>query len=222
MKRSFLFVIPLIASFPVVVSAHGAYAVDERMAAIWGSPWAQIGIAVVLGALAGGGVFFFRRDRVVALKAAALAGGISALALFVLASPPAETLPIAPAEQMLVGASAVVYKSESCNCCAGYIEELKRQGADVTVEVVADDRLEEMKAGYGLSPELYSCHTSIIDGYVVEGHVPIEAVKKLITEKPDIPGIALPGMPSGTPGMAGPKLAPYEIKLLDGKLFMQI
>ncbi|OGZ06799.1 MAG: hypothetical protein A3C93_02435 [Candidatus Lloydbacteria bacterium RIFCSPHIGHO2_02_FULL_54_17] len=131
-------------------------------------------------------------------------------------------MPLAPAEGSLIGAVATVYKSPTCGCCSGYIEELKRQGANVTVEMVDDRRLAEIKTEHGISPEHSSCHTSIIDGYVVEGHVPIEAVKKLITEKPAIKGITLPGMPSGTPGMAGPKLAPYEIKLLDGTIYLEI
>lgn len=212
----------LLASTPIAVFAHGAYAVDERMAAIWGSPLALIGIALGVGVLVGGGIFLFRRDQVTALKAGAFVGILSALALFVLANPSTGTAPVTPAEGLLVGAVATVYKSASCGCCGGYIEELKRQGANVTVEVVADTRLAEIKAEHGISPELQSCHTSIIGGYVVEGHVPIEAVKKLITEKPDVKGIAIPGMPSGTPGMPGPKFAPFDVKLLDGTTYLEI
>jgi hypothetical protein len=113
-----------------------------------------------------------------------------------------------------------VYKSPTCGCCEGWIGHLREQGFRVRPKDREDMRA--IKSRHGVPAALESCHTSVVGGYVVEGHVPIEAVVKLRTERPDIKGIALPGMPSGTPGMPGPKFAPYEVKLLDGKLFMQI
>ena len=107
------------------------------------------------------------------------------------------------------GRSAVVYKSPTCGCCVGYADELEKQGFDV--EVVATEDMSKIKEQFGVPADKQSCHTIAIDDYVVEGHVPMEAVEKLLTESPDIEGIGLPRMPSGTPGMPGPKRAPYEV-----------
>ncbi len=113
------------------------------------------------------------------------------------------------------GRSAVVYKSPTCGCCVGYADELEKQGFDV--EVVSTEDMSKIKEQFGVPADKQSCHTIAIDDYVVEGHVPMEAVEKLLTEKPDIEGIGLPRMPSGTPGMPGPKRAPYEVyQLSDG------
>lgn len=107
------------------------------------------------------------------------------------------------------GRTAIVYKSPTCGCCVGYAEELTKQG--FAVEVVPTENMDEIKTKYGIPADQQSCHTIAIDDYVVEGHVPMEAVAKLLTERPDIEGIGLPRMPSGTPGMPGPKRAPYEV-----------
>lgn len=221
MKNSFFFVLAL-AVIPFWVSAHGAYDIDERFAAFWGNPLMLIGAALLAGAIVGLCVFLFSRNKFSALKAGAIVGGLSAVMLFALANPTESLAPQTALEDSLVGVAATVYKSPSCTCCSGYIEELKRQGADVTVEMVDESRLTAIKAEYGISPEHSSCHTTLIDGYAIEGHVPIEAVLKLRAEKPAIKGITLPGMPSGSPGMPGPKLAPYEVLSLDGSLFMKI
>ena len=107
------------------------------------------------------------------------------------------------------GRLVTLYRTPSCGCCLGYAEALETVGFTVTVESMDD--LEPIKTQYGIPPDKTSCHTSVIDGYVVEGHVPLAAVEKLLTERPDVAGIGLPFMPSGTPGMPGPKLAPYKI-----------
>jgi YVTN family beta-propeller protein len=116
----------------------------------------------------------------------------------------------------LAGVTMEVYKSPGCSCCGGFINELKEQSANVVVHEVTDDELAQVKEQYGIKPELQSCHTTIANGYVIEGHVPFEVIAKLLSENPDIEGIALPGMPSGTPGMPGPKTELYEIKTLSG------
>lgn len=221
MKNSFFFALTLVA-LPARVSAHGAYDIDERFAAFWGNPLMLIGAALLAGVIVGLCMFFFRHNKVLALKAGAITLGLSAVVLFTLANPTESIAPQTALQNVLVGVAATVYKSPSCSCCSGYIEELKRQGANVTVEMVDENRLTEIKAEYGISQELSSCHTTLIDGYAIEGHVPIEAVLKLRTEKPAIKGITLPGMPSGSPGMPGPKFAPYEVLSLDGSLFMEI
>jgi hypothetical protein len=114
------------------------------------------------------------------------------------------------------GKKVTVYRSPNCGCCIGYADELKKQGYEV--EVVSLDDLNPVKDKYGIPANLQSCHTTVIDGYFIEGHVPIEVVQKLLKEKPEIDGIGLPGMPIGTPGMPGPKREPYRIyKSVDGK-----
>jgi len=102
-----------------------------------------------------------------------------------------------------------VYKSQSCGCCSIYVNSLKKAGFSVEVKDVLD--VAEIKSQYKIPKELSSCHTSIVGPYFVEGHVPYEAIMKLINEKPDIAGIALQGMPSGSPGMPGAKKGEFVI-----------
>ncbi len=212
----------LLCAYPLVSMAHGKYMLDEKIATIWGNPIALLGIAIASGLFIGGIIFIVRRNNIVALKVGVTIGMLMFLVLFVLSGKPLAQTSAPMPGAMLAGAIATVYKSPTCGCCGGYIEELKRQGASVDVQVVSDADLAKIKIEHNIAPELHSCHTSIIDGYVVEGHVPIEAVAKLRTELPDIKGIALPGMPSGTPGMPGPKFGSYEVQSLDGKEFMKI
>jgi hypothetical protein len=121
----------------------------------------------------------------------------------------------------LVGQKAVVYKSPSCGCCAVYASYLKREG--LSVEVVNTDDMQAVKEENNIPQELASCHTTIVGGYVVEGHIPVEAIARLLTESPDIKGIAMPGMPVGSPGMPGAKQFPFEIYKLGAEgLFMTI
>ncbi len=104
----------------------------------------------------------------------------------------------------LVGeAKAVVYRSSSCGCCSNYIGYLKRNG--IEVEDAKTDDMSLVKEEHNIPGDMESCHTMMIDGYVFEGHIPLEAVQKVLAEKPDIQGIAMPGMPSGSPGMPGAK-----------------
>jgi hypothetical protein len=104
---------------------------------------------------------------------------------------------------------AVVYKSPTCSCCRQYISYLEREGYNIKSESIND--MQSVKEKYDISPIMESCHTMIINDYVVEGHVPIEVVKKLLTEKPNIAGISLPDMPAGSPGMPGIKRDPFTI-----------
>ena len=116
-----------------------------------------------------------------------------------------------------------VFKTPSCGCCYGYVLFLE----DEKFEVKQTDMrsLHSIKQKYNIPVEMQSCHTTIMGKYFIEGHVPLEAVNKLLKEQPDIDGIALPGMPIGTPGMPGDKNEPYVIyQLKDGKssVFMTI
>lgn len=105
-----------------------------------------------------------------------------------------------------------VYKSESCGCCDGYITHLKRSGFDVNVVSLED--VAPIKQKYNMPANMQSCHTAVIGDYVVEGHVPAQAITKLLAQKPAIVGIALPGMQSASPGMPGTKQGPFKIYAL--------
>ncbi|PIT92454.1 MAG: hypothetical protein COU08_02370 [Candidatus Harrisonbacteria bacterium CG10_big_fil_rev_8_21_14_0_10_42_17] len=105
--------------------------------------------------------------------------------------------------------AATVYKSPTCGCCTVYGQYLKRQGVDV--ETVTIDDLSNSKEENGIPRELESCHTSVVGGYVVEGHVPLPVIETFLEKSPDIKGIALPGMPAGSPGMPGLKQGKWTI-----------
>lgn len=102
-----------------------------------------------------------------------------------------------------------VVKSMYCGCCGGYISELGKKGFDVRTIVVED--ISPVKEKYNIPGNMQSCHTSFYKGYIIEGHIPIEAIEKLLEEQPDIDGIALPGMPSGSLGMPGQKTEIWTI-----------
>lgn len=107
------------------------------------------------------------------------------------------------------GPKVTIYKSPNCGCCVRHGAYLKANGFDVDVEVIDD--MSGIKDKYGIPQNMQSCHTTVMGDYFVEGHVPVEAFRKLLEEQPDIDGIALPEMPSGSPGMPGPKLELFEI-----------
>lgn len=113
------------------------------------------------------------------------------------------------ASSALAGTEVTVYRSATCGCCKNYIAYLKRQGFTVNEEVVSD--IKTVKAEYAIPSDLSSCHTTVMGDYVVEGHVPVEVIQQLKEEKPDVAGIALPGMPQGSPGMAGAKVGSWSI-----------
>ncbi|MBK1670847.1 hypothetical protein CKO28_22785 [Rhodovibrio sodomensis] len=94
-----------------------------------------------------------------------------------------------------------VYKSPTCGCCARWVGYVRADGWKVKVVNLQD--VTPIKKQVGLLPQLASCHTAIADGYVVEGHVPLPAIEKLMAERPDVHGIAVPGMPQDSPGMGG-------------------
>lgn len=112
---------------------------------------------------------------------------------------------------VLQGLKATVYKSPTCGCCTGYVEFLEKHG--VTVNAVDTNDLTQVKADNGIPYSVQSCHTTVIDSYsyVIEGHVPLAALSKLLSERPEVSGIALPGMPTGTPGMAGPQVGALDV-----------
>ena len=99
--------------------------------------------------------------------------------------------------------AGTLYKTPGCECCDGYAQYLRRNG--IRIAVVERQDMDAFKAQSGIPEKLAGCHTTIVDNYVVEGHVPIAAVRRLLEERPDVRGISLPGMPNGSPGMTGRK-----------------
>ena len=108
----------------------------------------------------------------------------------------------------------VVYRSPTCECCGKWLEHLKKN--NFTVKDIVTDDVQAIKDKYGVSEAMASCHTAIVDGYVIEGHVPAEDIMNLLKTKPKIVGIAVPGMPSGTPGMEmGGRKDAYDVMSFD-------
>jgi hypothetical protein len=108
---------------------------------------------------------------------------------------------------------AVVTKDPNCGCCGAWVDHMRAAG--FPVDVVATPQVNRVKAGLGVPDDLASCHTAEVGGYVVEGHVPAEQVKRLLAEKPKAKGLAVPGMPVGSPGMevSGAEPDIYEVVL---------
>lgn len=115
------------------------------------------------------------------------------------------------------GVVATIYKDPNCGCCEGYIKEMQKNG--FKVNVIETDDMPRIKSRFNIVPDKQSCHTITLDnGYLIEGHVPMKAVKQLLTEKPHIDGIGLAGMPAGAPGMPGVKVEMFNIyQMKDGK-----
>ena len=129
---------------------------------------------------------------------------------------------ISPAKKY-EGVEVTFYKSPSCGCCGNYVPYLKNAGFNVNI--VGVENIDEIKNQYGVIPGKESCHTVVIDGYFIEGHVPVEAIDKLLSEKPEIDGISLPNMPAGSPGMPGQKNSAFIIySISDGEAseFMRV
>jgi len=97
-----------------------------------------------------------------------------------------------------------VFKSPTCGCCAKWVDHVRAGGLAVEVTEMSDEALASLKEKHGIPPTAQSCHTGIIDGYVVEGHVPVAEVHRLLKERPAVAGVAVGGMPLGSPGMEVP------------------
>jgi len=116
-------------------------------------------------------------------------------------------------ERLLEGVSLTVYATRECGCCHEYARYLKDLGAKVTIIHVNATELGYIKRSLGIPMSVWSCHTAVVENlnYFIEGHVPGEAIAKLVTDKPHIRGIALPSMPPGSPGMPGVKSFPLVV-----------
>jgi hypothetical protein len=110
--------------------------------------------------------------------------------------------------------AATLFKNPGCECCDAYADYLRSNGFDVSV--VENGNMTVIKRRFGIKPALEGCHTTVIGDYVVEGHVPVGPVKRMLSDKPAIKGISLPGMPQGSPGMSGEKEGPLTILSVTG------
>ena len=120
--------------------------------------------------------------------------------------PPGPPIPVDWAEPIQM----TVYLTPTCGCCSSWVEQIGAYGFEVALEYRVD--LTEVKRGFGVRPELSSCHTAVVNGYVIEGHVPGEDVRRLLAEAPPVRGLTVPGMPIGAPGMEmGGRIDPYEV-----------
>ena len=142
-------------------------------------------------------------------------------------APKVASAPASPADQVASAASATisataqpvsaevvkVYKDPNCGCCAKWVEHLQENGFKVEVMDMPD--LSAVKSKYGVTSELQSCHTAVVGDYAIEGHVPADLIRKMLTEKPAIAGLAVPGMPSGSPGMEGATKERYDVLTFD-------
>lgn len=107
------------------------------------------------------------------------------------------------------GEAVTLYKTPNCTCCEAYADYLRDNGFEV--EVVPTHDLSGLKAEQGVPGPLGGCHTSLIAGYTFEGHIPVDSIRRVLAEEPDITGISVPGMPTGSPGMTGMLRGPMQV-----------
>ena len=106
-----------------------------------------------------------------------------------------------------------VYRVEGCQCCLKWVEHLRKAGFQVTVEAVPNTA--DYRRRFGVPEGLKSCHTAFVNGYAIEGHVPAADIQRLLRERPKAKGLAVPGMPLGSPGMEADRSQPYSVLLFD-------
>lgn len=137
------------------------------------------------------------------------------LRLIVLASVGLGALAIAVNAQRSDEPTVSVYKTPTCGCCRKWVDHLKANGFSVRTTDL--DNLDAVKVKYGVPSDFGSCHTAVVSGYVVEGHVPAKDIQRLLRERPKIAGLAVPSMPAGSPGMEipGGKVQPYRVLTFD-------
>jgi hypothetical protein len=129
------------------------------------------------------------------------------LSLMIFAAAPARAADTAP--------SIEVWKSATCQCCGAWVKHLEANGFTVKVNAAEPSTLASLKRQAGVGDKLASCHTAMIDGHVIEGHVPATDIKRLVAERPEAIGLAVPGMPVGSPGMEqGAEFEPYDVLLV--------
>ncbi|ELS02454.1 putative metal-binding protein [Xenococcus sp. PCC 7305] len=110
-----------------------------------------------------------------------------------------------------------LYRSPSCSCCGAWIDHIKEHGFRIT-EDIKTESIAALKQKLNVPPKLASCHTAIIDGYIIEGHVPADDIKRFLRQKPQVAGLAVPGMVIGTPGMEmGDRQQPFQVLAFNNK-----
>ena len=125
-------------------------------------------------------------------------------------------IPAATAVRLMAAAPKIrVFKTPTCGCCANWVQHLKGNGFDVAVKEVPDTG--EYRRQYGVPEKLMSCHTGVVEGYALEGHVPAAEIQRLLKERPKAKGLAVPGMPMGSPGMEGSMSQAYSVILFDSE-----
>lgn len=165
-----------------------------------------------------------RRRRVLGRLAAAVAAGALLVGCVTITEDTGVALPGSaegveqPVGALLAAVSVdepfIIHRTDTCGCCGAYEEILEAAGVAIQPSIHED--LTHVRAAFGVPEDQASCHTGQIAGYAIEGHVPLAAIEQLLTERPDVDGIALAGMPAGSPGMPGPKQAPLVVTLIDG------
>lgn len=118
---------------------------------------------------------------------------------------------VLPRRAVAEGVAVLVHKDPNCGCCLGWVSHLKKAGFTVTVEETS--KLGLVRNRLGVPTDLAACHTAEVNGYVLEGHVPAAAVRQLLEKRPNAAGLAVPGMPLGSPGMEGSTPEKYEVVL---------
>ena len=117
---------------------------------------------------------------------------------------------VAPAKAFAASPLVTVHKDPDCGCCTGWVSHLETQGFQT--KTIETREINRVKARLGVPKDLWACHTGEVGGYVIEGHVPAASIQKLLRERPRAKGLAVPGMPSGSPGMTGDP-EEYEVTL---------
>lgn len=122
-------------------------------------------------------------------------------------------LPILSRRSAAAPSRISVYKDPTCGCCGKWAEHLRANGFEVVIQATKD--LTGYRKKFGVPESLASCHTAVVDGYAIEGHVPAREIQRLLKGRPSAKGLAVPGMPMGSPGMEAAKTQAYSVLLFD-------
>ena len=116
---------------------------------------------------------------------------------------------LSASEEVAASVEVTVYKSPTCGCCSKWVDHMTASGFKVTAHDTSD--MQAVKTRLGVPDAMASCHTSVVNGYIIEGHVPAADIQRLLRDKPKVAGLAVPGMVMGSPGMEGSRSAPYNV-----------
>lgn len=138
---------------------------------------------------------------------------LASLSLSACADPVKDALPVGGEIARLASDTITVYKTPTCGCCTNWVDHVRKAGYHVVA--IDQNDLSDVKQRLGVSQQLSSCHTATVGGYVVEGHVPAQDIARLLADRPNVVGIAVPGMPAGSPGMEGFYSERYSVLTFD-------